>query len=29
MLLEPKTKVLTEEEFKREYNRIKGYSDVA
>ena len=29
MLLEPKTKVLTEEEFKREYNRIKGYSDMA
>ena len=29
MLLEPKTKVLTEEEFKKEYNRIKGYSDIA
>ena len=28
MLLKPKTKVLTDEEFKREYERIKGYSDV-
>lgn len=29
MLLEPKPKVLTDEEFKQEYERIKGYSNVA
>ena len=29
MLLEPKPKVLTDEEFKQEYERIRGYSNVA
>ena len=29
MLLEPKPKVLTDEEFKQEYERIKGYSNIA